>query len=302
MNLYLEHVVCDFCGCKDYKVRYRKPDNWLWPNQYEFPVVECKECGLVYLNPRPTQESMANYYPKDYHENRNTPELVARYKAQTEYLPDLSNKIVLDIGCARGDYLNYIHGVYPTAKLFGVDFFSHKVDFDFITFYNQTLPEAKLEQSYFDIVTSWAVFEHLHHPAEYFKEVHRVLKPGGKFFFLVTNSESLYGKRAYVEDIPRHTYHFSEKSLRNYASKYNFNFKNCFYETRFWNPTGYGTFYYLFGEWAGLTWEKRYFKESNRFQRFMSSLGRKIDSRVFRNQWEAKRRRSGIIIIEFEKL
>jgi 2-polyprenyl-3-methyl-5-hydroxy-6-metoxy-1,4-benzoquinol methylase len=48
------------------------------------------------------------------------------------------------------------------------------------------LPNANLKESSFDIVTAWAVFEHLHNPSDYFFEVQKVLKPGGKFIFLVT--------------------------------------------------------------------------------------------------------------------
>jgi uncharacterized Zn finger protein len=52
----LEHVDCDLCGSADYKIRYRKSDNWLWLNYFEYPVVECPGCGLVYVNPRPPFE------------------------------------------------------------------------------------------------------------------------------------------------------------------------------------------------------------------------------------------------------
>ena len=45
---------------------------------------------------------------------------------------------------------------------------------------------------------------------QYFVKVSNVLVPGGKFIFLVTNSQSVYGKYAYKEDIPRHTYHFDK--------------------------------------------------------------------------------------------
>jgi len=32
----------------------------------EFPVVRCRQCGLVYLNPRPRPEALGKYYPSDY--------------------------------------------------------------------------------------------------------------------------------------------------------------------------------------------------------------------------------------------
>ncbi len=39
------------------------------------------------------------------------------------------------------------------------------------------------EDNFFDYVTMLAVLEHMKHPAQVFLEVHRVLKPCGKFIF-----------------------------------------------------------------------------------------------------------------------
>ncbi len=300
-KILLEHIDCDFCRCKKYKTRYRKPDNWLWGTQYEFPVVECVNCGLVYLNPRPTQESMTNFYPKDYHEDRNTESFRLRYQRQIEYLPKLDSQIILDIGCARGNYLAFLKGCYPNIEVVGVDYFSEKVNYDYIEFHKNTLLGSNLENERFDIINAWAVFEHLHEPSIYFQEVWRLLKTGGKFIFLVTNSESLYGTHAYVEDIPRHTYHFSEKTLDNYAKKNGFNNTKYFYENRFWDSSGRGTFHYKLMELFGSSWEKRYLGKISFIQKVAGHVGQKIDNILFKTNWEAKRRKSGILVAEFTK-
>jgi len=70
-NILLEHIPCDLCGSNNYKIRYRKPDTSLWLNQFEYPVVERINCGLVFVNPRPMEKSMADFYTKNYHENRD---------------------------------------------------------------------------------------------------------------------------------------------------------------------------------------------------------------------------------------
>jgi len=300
-KFYLEHINCDFCGSGRYKTRYRKPDDWLLQSQYEFPVVECHNCGLVYLNPRPTQVTMSNFYPLNYHEDRNTESYKMRYKNQLEYLPKLTNQVILDIGCARGDYLAYIKSVAPETTVVGVDYFSTKVDYDFIQFHQKLLPDASLESEAFDLINAWAVFEHLHEPGVYFQEVNRLLKKGGKFIFLVTNSESLYGRRAYKEDIPRHTYHFSEMSLKKYAAKFGFSSTAFFYETRFWDATGHGTCYHFLLQLFGSTYEKRSLKGMNFLERSLSRIGRKLDRIVFKSNWEAKNRKSGILVAEFTK-
>lgn len=299
-NTILEHINCDFCGCDKYYVRYRKPDTWLWLNQFEYPVVECKNCGLVYVNPRPTQDAMADFYINNYHNNRDKNEFLRRYEYECDYLPKLTNEYVLDIGCAKGDFLSFLKQKYPDVSLFGIDYFSDSVTSKEINFKQKLLYESTYPDDFFDVITAWGVFEHLHTPSRYFQEVHRILKRNRKFFFLVTNSESLYGKKAFIEDIPRHTYHYSERSLQNYADKFGFTM-NVNYDDRIWDGRGIGTFYHFFSSLFGVTWEKRYFNRINFYQNIAGKFGKALDSIVFRTHWEAKRKCSGVIIVEFTK-
>ncbi len=302
MEIYFEHVECDLCHSKEYTVRYRKPDTWSRLNQFEFPVVECNNCGLVFVNPRPTLDSMRFYYPENYYDNRDDELHQKRYSVQEEFLPKLTNEKILDIGCARGDFLIYLKKKYPLIRAYGIDYFSDKVNSKDITFYKKLLTECYFQDSEFDFVTAWAVFEHLHKPSEYFKEVNRILRKNGEFIFLVTNAESLYGKKAYIEDIPRHTYHFSEKTLNKYADKYGFKLTNCVYDDRIFDGRGLGTFYYTFTSLSGVTWGKRSFNNINFFQRIVGLCGEYLDKIIFKTHWEAKLKRSGIIVVEFTKI
>ena len=65
-------------------------------------VVQCRHCGLGYLNPRPTHEEVARYYPKHYFAHRGL--LQDRYRREAAYLAARPGR-VLDIGAARGDFL-----------------------------------------------------------------------------------------------------------------------------------------------------------------------------------------------------
>lgn len=301
-KILFEHVNCDFCGKREYRLRYRKPDNWLWINQFEFPVVECLECGLVYVNPRPTQESMRAYYSIDYHDGRNSEAFIKRYSIYVEFLPKLTDEKVLDIGCAKGDFLYFLKNLYPNIKTYGVPFYSDRVNFKDIIFVNKELTNCGFKDNEFDLITAWAVFEHLHSPDLYFAQVSRMLKQNGKFVFLVTNAESLYGRRAYVEDIPRHLYHFSEKSLSQYALKHGFKISRITYDDRVWDGRGHRSCYFTLQQLFGVSWENRYFKEINRFQKIIGYIGNRMDGIVFRSHWEAKQKKSGIMIVEYVKL
>lgn len=306
MKFLLEHVDCDLCGGSRYRLRYRKPDDWLWGSQHEFPVVECEECGLVFVNPRPTAESMGPFYPEGYHDDRRGPEWAERYARELDYLDGLSPRCWLDVGCARGDFLLRARERYHDAELHGVDPYSEGVRDEALRdegffFHPCSLPECEFDDGQFDVVTAWAVFEHLHHPSRYFRELARVLAPGGRFFLLVTNSESLWSRRAYLEDVPRHTYHYSEATLRAYARRFGFGVERVVYDDRIWDGRGRRVFRYLLEALAGVTWETRFFGERNLAQRAAARLGRWFDRLVFHFHWEAALRRSGTLVAELSR-
>ncbi len=61
------------------------------------------------------------------------------------------------------------------------------------------------------------MIEHLHFPKKYFQEIKRILKPEGKFIFVIPNFNNIKSKYAFGEDVPRHLYFFSEETIKNYA-------------------------------------------------------------------------------------
>lgn len=297
----LEHICCDLCGEKPYKLRYRKPDDWLWLNEFEYPVVECINCGLVYVNPRPTFDEMGQFYPVGYHDGRDDPKHQKRYQNQYDYIKDIEASTILDIGCARGDWLNFIKDQKPGCELHGVDAFSASVNNDSIRFYKSALTAAELPRDYFDLITSWAVIEHVHTPSDYFSVVSKVLKPGGKFVFLVTNSESLYGKYAYKEDIPRHLYHFNERSLRAYAIKHDLILDRIDFDERFWDGTGKGTIRHFFMRLLSISWHDMKNGNISLFSRMCLRGASVLDKIVFSTEWERVLKRSGIIVATMSK-
>lgn len=61
-NERLEYIKCDYCGKDKPELMFVAKDLY---NGIEgiFAVVRCKECGLVYTNPRPTQDTLKEFYP-----------------------------------------------------------------------------------------------------------------------------------------------------------------------------------------------------------------------------------------------
>src|SRR5687768_7239420 len=150
--MLLEHVACDLCGTPGYTERYRKPDSWLRATPYRFPVVECIRCGLVYVNPRPTPAAMAGFYPRDYHDHRDTPDHLRRYAIQRSLLPPLRGKRVLDIGCASGDFLAWLLDQGEPFEAHGVDAFSRDVRDPRIAFVHGVFSDPVHPDAHFDLV------------------------------------------------------------------------------------------------------------------------------------------------------
>jgi hypothetical protein len=113
----LETVACNLCGSERQTVVYSMPDRKFFRDEF-FYVVECEECGLGFVNPRPTIGEMQKYYPREYFEEpgRNRESfakyLRRRFRAEAAFLSELENgsgtKRLLDVGCANGDFPRFM--------------------------------------------------------------------------------------------------------------------------------------------------------------------------------------------------
>ncbi len=96
---------------------------------------------------------------------------------------------VLEIGTGSG------YGVEVLApkatQLTTIDKFSNNIDFsvyDNVTFRQMNVPPFEgLEDNQFDFVVSFQVIEHIEDDHAFVAEIHRVLKPGGKFIVTTPN-------------------------------------------------------------------------------------------------------------------
>ena len=66
-----EKIVCDFCGSDNYTLYAKQTDIIHRTTKRYFSVVKCSECGLIYTNPRPTEESISKYYSSNYNFHSN---------------------------------------------------------------------------------------------------------------------------------------------------------------------------------------------------------------------------------------
>ncbi|MBQ0787083.1 MAG: class I SAM-dependent methyltransferase [Oceanihabitans sp.] len=99
-----------------------------------------------------------------------------------------ANLKVLDIGCAAGNSTSKISA--SGAKVIGIDFSQKMIDqanasHPNLTFKQSDAENMPLEDNSMDVVIANFVVHHFAEPNTVFKEIHRVLKPNGKFAFAV---------------------------------------------------------------------------------------------------------------------
>jgi len=230
-----EHVTCNLCGADDTRLLYSLRDYRLRIDDRLWDLVQCRHCSLGYLDPRPTVAEIEMYYPESYFGHRGS--MSRRYALQAAYVPGTGGDL-LDIGAARGDFLAVMRdrgwnvtGIEPSTSENPHD----------LTIHRQRFPEeCELEPESFDVITAWAVFEHMHDPAAAFARVAALLRPGGRLIVQVPNLRSINARFARLEDIPRHLYFFSEKTLRRYGADVDLDLERLVHTTDLYGGSGRG--------------------------------------------------------------
>lgn len=221
----------DYLNCKDHFL-----------SGETFTIQECKDCGLLFTNPRPEADKLGSYYQStEYISHSNSRkglfngiyQLVRKYTLSKKYsmIRELTQgRSIMDIGCATGEFLAMMKkngwevlGIEPDEKTRKQAEKLHSLP---------VFPEAhlnSLKDSSFDVISMWHVLEHVSDLRARMNDVQRLLKPGGILIIAVPNPESWdahYYKTYWAAyDVPRHLYHFTKKSMDNLLSHFSFSVK-----------------------------------------------------------------------------
>jgi len=63
-NMDIEYINCIFCNSNDTDSLFEIKERLF--GKEKFAIVRCKNCGLIYTNPRPMAKQMSKYYPEHY--------------------------------------------------------------------------------------------------------------------------------------------------------------------------------------------------------------------------------------------
>lgn len=226
-----EYVCCNLCGADS-----TRP----WGRRDGMEIVECRECGLIYTNPRLSEHQLRECYRADYFESRRQTDSEARgamyafeIRRMLSYIGSTGR--FLDVGCADGRFLSRLP---PTFDRYGVEFSAEAAAHGRQTFGLPIevgqLPDIAFDDRFFDVVQFRGVFEHLQDPRRNLQAARRILKDGGWLVFGMTPNVAgpagrLFRERFNQVDPRRHLYYFSTRTLARYCRDSGFGVEKVFY-------------------------------------------------------------------------
>lgn len=236
----VESVACDLCDSDASTPLHIMTDTF-----YDLPGIfvlqKCSQCDSMYLSPRPTRQTILNYYPDTYSNYQPAIEdepfflmrrlrrnkLLQRRKKLMRY-SGLYNGDLLDVGCSTGLFLSHmaqtgwsVRGVEPVES--AATYARNKFNLDV---FNGMFLDAPYPPESMDVITFWDVLEHTFSPSAELRQAAALLRPGGLLAISIPNWDSpdriLFRQYWQGLDPPRHLHVFTRKTLTQFLTQAGF--------------------------------------------------------------------------------
>jgi 2-polyprenyl-3-methyl-5-hydroxy-6-metoxy-1,4-benzoquinol methylase len=195
----LECVTCDLCGSRELQALYMRPD--------EMRIVECRDCGLAFLNPRPKSGFIGKLYDEAYFQ-KSSQDADCGY---SRYLSDDGRRILLEsarirlgalkkfwsprgkrcleIGCASGEFCQVL--VQSGAVTTGVDLSEFVIQaarerYPTLDFRVGDIEAVSCTQKY-DAVFAFELIEHVISPKTFLSAAKELIVDGGLLVLTTPN-------------------------------------------------------------------------------------------------------------------
>ncbi len=234
--MLLETISCPVCGKAEYNTIFKSKDFRFQASDESFNIVKCSKCDFIFLNPRPDQDTIEDFYPPGFYKNNYSlfyKALHLFYQLEQKSNVDFikrhkpSGKL-LDVGCGPGNFISLmrqegydVYGIEISKDAKGIipDFLKSRV-------YEGNLEDIDFSANSFDIITMLQSLEHMHNLDKLMQSIRRILKPDGVLYISIPNAHffefSLFGPYCFHLDVPRHLYFFNKKTLKQFLFKNSF--------------------------------------------------------------------------------
>lgn len=195
-----------------------------------YSLVRCQMCKLIYLNPRPDEKSIGEFYDTPEYDpfgsagggpqsmsaklyQKFRPLSIRRKAARVTAGLKPADKC-LDVGCATGEFVVELKrrgyeadGCEPSEKAA-----QYARDKHGLRVWTGGIESVPTHGGPYKLITFWHVLEHVHKLRETLEIARQLLSPRGKIAVAVPNPLSFdakaYGDQWVAWDSPRHLYHF----------------------------------------------------------------------------------------------
>jgi SAM-dependent methyltransferase len=223
---------CLLCHSNEFSELFRGTDRLYRTTEERFPVVRCRSCGMVRMEPAPGPDRLAAYYPRHYWfkpEASAAGWLEERYRRlliqdHVRFVARAWRETgepgpVLDVGCGGGLFLGMLreHGM----RVVGLDASAEAAN---VAWHHNGVPtlcgdlgRVPLPHASCAVVTMFHVVEHLADPHAYLNSARDLLQPQGRLVVQVPNADcwqfALLGASWNGVDVPRHLHDFRTRDI-----------------------------------------------------------------------------------------
>jgi SAM-dependent methyltransferase len=196
-----------------------------------YRVVRCMECGLLFLNPQPSEVDLAVVYGSSYFIGSDSPKdqaWVVDMKRRTarHYLEEIRRYRgqhggrLLEVGCGQGELL--VEARRAGYEVTGVEILEgfaqrarERLGAESVLCGD--LEDLPLEAGSFDVCVLADVISNVRDPIKLLRRIHRLLKPGGVLFIATPSLDSWSARlmrQNWMEFKPEHLTYFDTATLQ----------------------------------------------------------------------------------------
>jgi SAM-dependent methyltransferase len=189
-------IDCPACGGQNHQPQFEK---------LGFSYVLCRDCGTLFVNPRPPANLLMDYYTRSrsasfWVNSFFKPVAEARrekiFRPRAEFVrgkfPRMTRGVIGDIGAGFGIFLEEMGKFWPAARLIAIEPSAEMADIcekKKLEVIPCGIEEVTGRDEEFDLLTSFELMEHLHKPADCLQKARHLLRPGGYLLLTTLNGE-----------------------------------------------------------------------------------------------------------------
>jgi 2-polyprenyl-3-methyl-5-hydroxy-6-metoxy-1,4-benzoquinol methylase len=172
-----------------------------------FDLYKCPQCGLVFVYPQPSQETLAkDFYSEEsgYQSNRAEDLSMVKETKRAKKVFGILEKLkpggnILDVGCSGGHFMYWAQkrGFKPVGVELNKKTADSAKSHGFEVF-NGFIENAPFEPKSFDIVFLGEVIEHVNNPCQFIKDSTKFLKLGGIVVITTPNIDCFWSRSTFL--------------------------------------------------------------------------------------------------------